>query len=159
MVYFYKIEQDNKEYLAYMGKDKFENEILIEYSWDEDIWFHVDNLSSAHVYIRLPSKLDIKNIPPLVLEQLAQLCKANSIKGCKMNDVRIVYTPTRNLKTKGMETGQVGFHDEKQLYYTIVPKKNNEILNKLKNRIEKDKQVFINMRLERLKYLRKKEKT
>ena len=41
-------------FLVYMGKDKFENEKLIEYGWPEDVWFHVDDLSSAHVYLRLP---------------------------------------------------------------------------------------------------------
>ena len=56
----------------YMGRDKFENEELIRYGLPEDIWyilfrvkdlkkyylsvfrFHVDDLSSAHVYLRLP---------------------------------------------------------------------------------------------------------
>ena len=47
-----------------MGKDKYENEDLIAYGWPEDVWcvikvvylinrFHVDEVSSAHVYIRL----------------------------------------------------------------------------------------------------------
>ena len=35
-----------------MGKDKYENETLIAYGWDQDIWLHVDDLSSAHVYLR-----------------------------------------------------------------------------------------------------------
>ena len=37
-----------------MGRDKFENEELIKHMWPEDVWFHVDDLSSAHVYLRLP---------------------------------------------------------------------------------------------------------
>lgn len=37
----------------YMGKDKYENEDLIRYGIPEDVWFHVDNLSSAHVYLRM----------------------------------------------------------------------------------------------------------
>lgn len=37
----------------YMGKDKHENEDLIRYGFPEDVWFHVDNLSSAHVYLRM----------------------------------------------------------------------------------------------------------
>ncbi|KAG9336216.1 hypothetical protein JZ751_002563 [Albula glossodonta] len=41
-------------YTIYMGKDKYENEDLIKYGWPEDIWFHVDKLSSAHVYLRMP---------------------------------------------------------------------------------------------------------
>jgi len=40
--------------MLYMGKDKFENEELIKHAWPEDVWFHVDRESSAHVYIRLP---------------------------------------------------------------------------------------------------------
>lgn len=36
------------------GADKYENEDLIKYSLPHDVWFHVDNLSSAHVYLRLP---------------------------------------------------------------------------------------------------------
>lgn len=39
----------------FMGRDKFENEDLIKYGFPEDVWFHVDNLSSAHVYLRLPA--------------------------------------------------------------------------------------------------------
>lgn len=37
-----------------MGKDKFENEDMIAYGWPEDVWFHVDKFSSAHVYLRTP---------------------------------------------------------------------------------------------------------
>ena len=44
--------------VIYMGKDKFENEDLMKYAWpDTDIWFHVADLSSAHVYLRLPEKV------------------------------------------------------------------------------------------------------
>lgn len=36
------------------GQDKNENEDLIKYSFPTDVWFHVDDLSSAHVYLRMP---------------------------------------------------------------------------------------------------------
>ena len=57
------------EIIIYMGKDKFENEDLIAYAWpDRDIWFHVENLSSAHVYMRLPNKIeDYSEIPEEVI--------------------------------------------------------------------------------------------
>lgn len=29
------------------------DEHLIKWGWPEDVWFHVDKLSSAHVYLRL----------------------------------------------------------------------------------------------------------
>lgn len=39
--------------------------------------------SSAHVYLRMEEGMTIKQIPPLVLEDCAQLVKANSIEGNK----------------------------------------------------------------------------
>ena len=50
MVFYYVARGD---YHIYMGRDKFENEKLIEWGWPEDVWFHVDDLSSAHVYLRM----------------------------------------------------------------------------------------------------------
>lgn len=29
------------------------DEDLIKWGWQEDVWFHVDKVSSAHVYLRL----------------------------------------------------------------------------------------------------------
>jgi hypothetical protein len=49
-MYFYEARDGH---VIYMGKDKHENEHLIKHGWPEDVWFHVDNLSSAHVYLRL----------------------------------------------------------------------------------------------------------
>ena len=43
----------DKDAIIYMGKDKFENEELIKYALPHDIWFHVDEMSSAHVYLRM----------------------------------------------------------------------------------------------------------
>lgn len=58
----------------------------------------------------------IKDIPPAVLEDAGQLVKANSISGCKMNEVDVVYTMWSNLrKTPDMDVGQVGFHSDKEV--------------------------------------------
>jgi len=62
MVFFYT-SKANPDAIIYMGKDKTENEELIEYSFPRDIWFHVDNYSSAHVYLRLENLDDIDKIP------------------------------------------------------------------------------------------------
>ena len=45
-----------------MGKDKYENEDLIKYGLPEDVWFHVDDLSSAHVYLRQKTGEKLVNI-------------------------------------------------------------------------------------------------
>jgi hypothetical protein len=84
----------------YMGKDKFESpcvrhpwlfiaisidptsdEDLIKYAWPQDVWFHVDKLSSAHVYLRMPEGMTWDKIPEAALIDCAQLVKANSIEG------------------------------------------------------------------------------
>ena len=93
-----------------MGLDKHENEELIQWGWPEDVWFHVDKVSSAHVYLRLKENETLDDVPMAVVEDAAQLVKANSISGNKMNDVDVVYTMWSNLKkTDGMVVGQVRF--------------------------------------------------
>ena len=78
--------------------------------------FHVEDLSSAHVYLRLPLGKTMDDIPALILEDCAQLVKANSIQGNKINNVDIVYTPHTNLKKLlSMEVGQVEASFERRL--------------------------------------------
>lgn len=74
-----------------MGKDKFENEDLIKYGWPEDVWFHVDKLSSAHVYVRLPNGTCFEDIPADIVQEACQMVKANSIEGVKLKDVEVCF--------------------------------------------------------------------
>jgi len=112
MVYYFLASDGH---MLYMGKDKFENEILLKFAWPEDIWFHVDDHSSAHVYLRLNKGETMDTIPPQIVQECGQLTKKNSIEGCKKSIVKIVYTEFLNLlKTSGMEIGQVSFKDEKK---------------------------------------------
>ena len=40
--------------------------------------------------------------------------------GCKTNNIAVVYTPFENLKkTPAMEVGQVGFHNQKKVCYSL----------------------------------------
>merc|ERR1711916_363441 len=136
VLYFTSI---NPEYTLYMGKDKYENESLIKYGFPEDVWFHVSKLSSAHVYVRLKRGETYKDIPQDVLTDCAQLVKANSIQGNKRKNLEICYTPWSNLKkTRGMEVGQVGFHNDNMVKYIRVEARVNEIVNRLnKTKVEK----------------------
>eukprot|EP01111_Echinosteliopsis_oligospora_P011782 TRINITY_DN395_c0_g1_i1.p1 TRINITY_DN395_c0_g1~~TRINITY_DN395_c0_g1_i1.p1 ORF type:complete len:191 (-),score=50.63 TRINITY_DN395_c0_g1_i1:54-626(-) len=144
-----------------MGRDKYENEELIKYGWPEDVWFHVDNLSSAHVYLRLKQGQNVKQIPPEVLEDCAQLVKDNSIEGCKKDNVNVIYTLWSNLKKTGdMDVGQVGFHDEKAVYNFRVAKKINMIVNRLnKTKVERNPDLAADreQRDKEERHIRKKE--
>jgi hypothetical protein len=138
------------KYVVYMGKDKFENEELLKYGFPEDIWFHVDKLSSAHVYLRLPSgavdltqvkskdeakqklREAMESVPEEIVYQMCQLTKANSIEGCKLAEADVVYTPFLNLKKEErMDTGQVGFQDESFRRVIKNVPKDKEIVKKL----------------------------
>ncbi|GLV41594.1 uncharacterized protein CBL_06823 [Carabus blaptoides fortunei] len=132
MVYYFESNVVQPPVTLFMGFDKYENEDLIKWGWPEDVWFHVDKVSSAHVYLRLRTGQTIDDIPTAVLEDAAQLVKANSITGNKMNDIEIVYTMWANLKkTPAMEVGQVGFHKEREVRKIKVAKRVNDIMNRL----------------------------
>ncbi|KAF9068605.1 DUF814-domain-containing protein [Rhodocollybia butyracea] len=136
----------------YMGRDKVENEELIKFAWPQDVWFHVDKLSSAHVYLRMPESMSWEAIPEALLTDCAQLVKANSIEGNKKDNLTVIYTPGDNLKKTGdMAVGQVSFHSDKRQYkkngsrvealpIVHVVKRENAIVNRL-NKTKVERQV------------------
>lgn len=119
--------------------DSDRDEDLIAHGWNEDVWFHADNLSSAHIYLRMRDGETWDRIPEELLVDCAQLTKANSIEGNKKDNVTIIYTPWSNLKKSGnMATGQVGFHNNKLVKRVYVEKRENAIVNRLnKTKVEK----------------------
>lgn len=133
MVFFFESNVVSPPALIYMGRDKYENDEMLKYGYDENaIWFHVDNLSSAHVYLRMQPDWTFDRIPDQVLIDCCQLVKHNSIEGNKKNNVKIVYTPWTNLKKEaGHDVGQVCFHSTKMCKYVTVEKRINEIVNRL----------------------------
>ncbi|KAG6890578.1 Coiled-coil domain-containing protein 25 [Termitomyces sp. T32_za158] len=115
------------------------DEELIKYAWPQDVWFHVDKLSSAHVYIRMPDGMTFETIPEALLTDCAQLVKANSIEGNKKDNLTVIFTPADNLKKTGdMAVGQVSFHNDKRVKRVHVAKRENPIVNRLnKTKVER----------------------
>ncbi|KAJ8688222.1 hypothetical protein QAD02_024017 [Eretmocerus hayati] len=149
MVLFFESDVVQPPVTLFMGVDKYENEDLIKWGWPEDVWFHVDKFSSAHVYLRLQYGQTIDDIPAAVLEDAAQLVKANSIEGNKVNDVDVVYTMWSNLKkTPGMDVGQVGFHKESEVRKIHVSKRIKTSLNRL-NKTKRSEEVNFQAERER----------
>jgi len=143
MVFYFTSTSGGEDFTIYMGKDKYENEDLIKYGLPEDVWFHVDDLSSAHVYLRMKPGMALDDISEELLLQCSALVKANSIAGCKKNNVYVVYTRWKNLKkTSSMVDGQVGFHRPDNVRRTQV-EKNNSIVNQInKTKTERHPDLF-----------------
>ncbi|VUC38028.1 unnamed protein product [Clonostachys rosea] len=156
MVYYFTSNVVEPSGFIYVGKDKFENEDLIKYGWEED--FHVDKLSSAHIYLRMRDGQEWDKLPQELLVDLAQLTKANSIEGNKKDNITIIYTPWANLKKDGsMDVGQVSFKDPRQVKRILVVQRENPIVNRLnKTKVEK-KPDFKQEKDDRLRELRKRD--
>ncbi|KAH8678084.1 hypothetical protein BX600DRAFT_507059 [Xylariales sp. PMI_506] len=156
MVYYFTSTTVDPAAFIYVGKDKFENEELIKYGWEED--FHVDKLSSAHIYLRLPEGETWESISPDLLTDLGQLTKANSIEGNKKDNITVIYTPWSNLKKDGsMAVGQVSFKDQRMVKRILVRQRENPIVNRL-NKTKVEKQPDLQQeREDRLKELRKRD--
>ncbi|KAG5661448.1 hypothetical protein KAF25_005570 [Fusarium avenaceum] len=156
MVYYFTSNVVDPAGFIYVGKDKFENEDLIKFGWEED--FHADKLSSAHIYLRMQEGQAWDSLPEDLIMDLAQLTKANSIEGNKKDNVTIIYTPWSNLKKDGsMEVGQVGFKDPRKVKRILVPQRENPIVNRLnKTKVEK-KPDFKQEKEDRLKELRRRD--
>jgi hypothetical protein len=137
----------SSDIICYVGRDKHENEYLIKYGWPGDIWFHVDSLSSAHVYFRLVSSdaahipvtsIPIDDLPVDSVYDMMQIVKHNSISGSKLASTRIVYTPHSNLKkTFEMESGSVTYHDTTLCRYARCDKDRQRIKELDKTKTER----------------------
>jgi hypothetical protein len=120
--------------------------------------FHVDKLSSAHIYLRMNEGQDWDSLPEELVADLAQLTKANSIEGNKKDNVTVIYTPWSNLKKDGsMDVGQVSFKDPKKVRRVLVPQRENPVVNRLnKTKVEK-KPDFKQEKDDRMRELRKRD--
>ncbi|KXH49555.1 hypothetical protein CSIM01_03843 [Colletotrichum simmondsii] len=182
MVYYFTSKAVDPAAFIYVGKDKFERYVKTHLttptthltslteshstSLTNPQKFHVDKLSSAHIYLRLPDPKDPSTTTPMtwdaipepLLTDLAQLTKANSIEGNKKDNITIIYTPWSNLKKDGsMAVGQVSFKDPRKVKKVLVAQRENPIVNRLnKTKVEK-KPDLQQERDDRLKVLRKRD--
>ncbi|RCI15253.1 hypothetical protein L249_6694 [Ophiocordyceps polyrhachis-furcata BCC 54312] len=120
--------------------------------------FHVDKLSSAHVYLRMQDGQTWDTIDESLIADLAQLTKANSIEGTHPSSIHFLYTPWSNLKkTDAMEVGQVSYKDPREVKRVLVVHRENAIVNRLnKTKVEK-KPDLQRERDDRLKELRRRD--
>ncbi|QLG72375.1 hypothetical protein HG535_0D00820 [Zygotorulaspora mrakii] len=143
MVYFYQSQPEGslRSYQVVTGKDKFENDLLIKWGYRElgYVWFHVDNYSSGHIYLKLfADEKSIADVPQEVVNDCLQLCKSESIQGNKMSHCTILCTPWHNLrKSKDFKPGEVSFKSLQRCQKLVCHGRDQKLLNRLaKTRVE-----------------------
>jgi predicted ribosome quality control (RQC) complex YloA/Tae2 family protein len=86
----------NREiYTIYVGQDKNENAELIDSADQNDVWFHVEDMTSCHVLLK--HNMHVKRYPKQVIKRCAYLCKINS-KAKTLSKCNIIYTCISNIK-------------------------------------------------------------
>lgn len=106
----------------FVGSNRIENWKLLDNSYDNDIWFHLDNESSPYIILTScdPKYLnDINNIDKSTLIYCANLCKSNSKLKDLTKKVDVIYTTINNLK-KGKKSGSVIIQDLDKVNNIII---------------------------------------
>jgi len=87
-----------------VGKDAADNFKILYYSGHDDIWFHVDGTTSAHVIAKIPTGRSIDKKHMLrIIKQGAVICKEVS-KYASCKKLRIVFASVNDV----MPTEKVG---------------------------------------------------
>jgi len=101
--YTYFDKNHNKDVIIKVGQTAEENWDLLKKSSQRDIWIHLDNHPSPHVFIEVSSK---KGISKDTIRYGATLCKMHSKLKTVSQKVPIIYADVKDVK-KGKEVGSV----------------------------------------------------
>lgn len=104
------------EIVYYIGRSQSENFSVIDLGAPEDIWFHVAGLPSSHVVAAIPEdrKFNKKQILTIV-KRGALLCKQNTNKVARSNDVEITYAHVKHVQKTDIP-GKVIVGHSKSIY-------------------------------------------
>ena len=81
-----------KEYVVLIGENAKENSLLVKESEPEDLWFHLENVSSAHIVLQSGGEV----ISQRYLNEVA-----SKLFKCKKNvppNTNVIYTEIKNVK-------------------------------------------------------------
>lgn len=106
-------EFNGKKYFIRIGQNREENFDLLDDSNENDIWFHVEHMPSAHVILTNIDNAKINQFPRHVIKKSAYLCKINS-KAKTLKKCSIMYTNVKNV-VKTDVIGQVNVNEYKSM--------------------------------------------
>jgi predicted ribosome quality control (RQC) complex YloA/Tae2 family protein len=86
------VHETNKEYTVFIGKNKNENDLIIKNSHPNDLWFHLQGVSSPHIVLQTQGD----TIPKRYISQIVHLFPLHkSGLGSRFN---VIYTEIKNIK-------------------------------------------------------------
>jgi predicted ribosome quality control (RQC) complex YloA/Tae2 family protein len=98
----------NQTFDIYVGTNAKENWDLIDKSEPDDLWFHLEDFPSSHVFVREKlSKIStqIPDYPNQIISIAADYCKSQS-KYKQRDKLKIIYTLVSNIR-KDRDIGSV----------------------------------------------------
>ena len=104
------IDIDDKKYDIIIGQNQLENDNIIKNASQNDIWFHLSNLSGPHIILK--SNGDI--IPKRHLNYIGTLF--TNYKNKLPNHYTVIYTDIKNVKLTS-QPGQLIVSKTKKIYY------------------------------------------
>lgn len=104
------IDIDDKKYEIIIGQNQLENDNIIKNANQNDIWFHLDNLSGPHIILK--SNGDI--ISKRYLNYIGTLF--TTYKNKLPNNYTVIYTDIKNVKLTS-QPGRVTVSKTKKIYY------------------------------------------
>jgi predicted ribosome quality control (RQC) complex YloA/Tae2 family protein len=94
-IYQYDSVYDECTYTIMVGESAQDNWDVIDASDENDLWFHVNNIPSCHVVLKV---IDNKMPHKSVLIYCACLCKEGSKAKKSNSKTNIIYTEIKNVK-------------------------------------------------------------
>jgi predicted ribosome quality control (RQC) complex YloA/Tae2 family protein len=110
-----EIAINKKNITFYIGKNAKDNFDILDISKSEDIWFHSDEYSSCHVIAKINDMKLSKKEERIVIKNGCILCKTNTNKIKKVENIEIIYTYVKNVK-KDKIPGRVACNKTKSLF-------------------------------------------
>jgi len=102
------VQENDKEYILQIGENQYENDILIKTNNQNDLWFHIDNISGPHFVLQNGGD----SIPKRYLNYIAGLF--SNYKSNLTKRYNVIYTELKNVKLTNVP-GQVTVSNVKKI--------------------------------------------
>ena len=87
-------EVEFQGYIILIGKNKYENALLLKTAESKDYWIHVKDYPSGHVIIKNPTE---KRIPTKVIKRACCILKSSNNKHKYIQDLQFDITKRENI--------------------------------------------------------------